>query len=304
MSPPLLSIIIPTHNRPHLLPRAVQSALGQTLHNIEVIVVDDGSSPPAQLADHPKLRMIRLDPGRGGAAARNAGTQAAQGRWVTYLDDDDCLLPTMAEVSLRALDSLSGHGPVAVLSGLQVVNERGDVLLSRIPPSRCPQGSHFFLEQLEPGCSCHTKQTLVVERDLVLKLGGWDETFRSRVHSEFFLRLNPVCTLVGLPTVTYHLLAHSTARVSGNPELRQESFRRLIQKHRRVFEAHPRMFAEFVYKHALKSHEMGQEGAALGHFLWALQLAPFPIAQKAGREVIHRTKGRLRRYFPVIPKPV
>jgi hypothetical protein len=210
----------------------------------------------------------------------------------------------MAEVSLRVLESSSERGPLAVLSGLQVVDEQGEVLRTRIPPARCPQGSHFFLEQLEPGCSFHTKQTLVVERDLVLSIGGWDESFRSRVHSEFFLRLNPVCTLVGLPTVTYHLLVHSTERVSGDPELRQESFRHLVQKHRRVFETHPRMFAEFVYKHALKSHEMGQEKAALRHLFWALTLAPLPMAKKVGREVINKTKEQVRRYFPVIPKPV
>jgi glycosyltransferase involved in cell wall biosynthesis len=304
MSPPQLSIIIPTHNRPHLLATAVQSALGQTYQPIEVIVVDDASEPPAQLPEHPKLRVIRLEPGQGGAAARNVGTQAARGRWVTYLDDDDSLLPTMAEVSLKALEGLSEPGPVAVLSGLQVVNEGGEILLTRIPPTRCPQGCHFFLETPEPGCSFHTKQTLVVERDLVLKIGGWDETFRSRVHSEFFLRLNPACTLVGLPTVTYHLLAHSSARVSGNPELRQESFRRLVQKHRLVFGAHPRMFAEFIYKHALMSHEMGQERAALKHLLWALTLAPLPMAQKVGRKIINNMTGWLKRHFLVIRKPV
>jgi len=118
MSHPQLSIIIPTHNRPHLLPLAVQSALGQTFQDLEVIVVDDASDSPVQLPADPKLQVIRLEPGRGGAAARNAGTQAARGQWVTYLDDDDSLLPTMAAVSLTALKALPEGQPVAVLSGL------------------------------------------------------------------------------------------------------------------------------------------------------------------------------------------
>lgn len=272
MSNPQLSIIIPTHNRPHLLPLAVQSALNQTYQDLEIVVVDDASSPPAHLPENPKVRIIRLEKGVGGSGARNVGTRAARGRWVTYLDDDDCLLPEMAEISLAALEAAVAESPVAVISGIDKVNEYGKVLSTRLPPTRCPKGGDFFLEIPEPGSSYHTKQTLVVERDLVLKIGGWDETFRSRVHSEFFLRLNHACTLIGLPTVTYRLLSHSNARVSGNPRLRQESFNRLIEKHRDAFESHPKMFAEFVYKHAITSHEMGQTRSALIHFLWALKL--------------------------------
>lgn len=281
MSDPQLSIIIPTHNRPNLLPSAVESALNQTYQDIEVIVVDDASDQFVQLPENPKLRIIRLDKGVGGAGARNVGTQKARGRWVTYLDDDDYLLPHMAEVSISTLKKKASNSPVAVISGLKKVNEHGDVLSTRLPPKLSPQGSHFFLETLEPGASYHTKQTLVVERDLVFKIGGWDETFRSRVHSEFFLRLNPECTLIGLPVVTYHLLSHSGTRVSGNPRLRQESFYRLLEKHRDVFEAHPKMFSQFIYNHALTSYQMGQKKAALYHFLWALRLYPTHISAVA-----------------------
>lgn len=274
MSQPQLSIIIPTHNRPRLLPIAVASALAQTYADLEVIVVDDASDEWANLPDDPRLRVIRLAEGVGGAGARNIGTQAAQGRWVTYLDDDDRLLPEMAEISLAAIAATTAAAPVAVISGLRKVNEQGDVLSTRIPPSHCAQGGHFFLEPLESGRSYHTKQTLVVERDLVLQIGGWDEAFRSRVHSELFLRLNPVCTLIGLPTVTYHLLSHSESRVSSNQNLRQKSFNQLVHKHRVAFQAHPQGFADFVYKHALKSYQMGQIGSALTHLGWALRLHP------------------------------
>ncbi|HIK17371.1 MAG TPA: glycosyltransferase family 2 protein [Leptolyngbyaceae cyanobacterium M33_DOE_097] len=278
MSNPQLSIIIPTHNRPHLLPLAVQSALNQTFQDLEVVVVDDASRKPVSLPEDSRVRVIRLEQGVGGAGARNVGTTAARGRWVTYLDDDDRLLPNMAELSLSALTAADVEPPVGMLSGLQKVNQQGEVLTTRLPPTLSPKGSHFFLEIPEPGRSYHTKQTLVVERDVVLKIGGWDETFRSRVHSEFFLRLNPACTLMGLPTVTYQLLSHSGTRVSGNPALRQESFNRLIQKHWQAFAAHPKMFAEFVYQHALTSYQLEQNKAALTHLLWALRLCPTHIS--------------------------
>lgn len=274
MSKPLLSIIIPTHNRPHLLPRAVQSALEQTIDDFEVIVVDDASDTPVHLPEHPKLRIIRLSQSRGGAGARNVGTYAALGRWITYLDDDDCLLPNMAAVSLEALSKSTLPTPVGVISGIELVNPEGKVIRKLIPPPTRPRGSHFSLEKLEKGYSYNTKQTLVVEREVICQIGGWDETFRSRVHSELFLRLNPVCSLLGLPIATYQLYNHQGARVSSNQTLRQESFKRLLDKHQELFHAHPKMFANFVYEHAYMSYQLGQTNAALKSLIWALKLHP------------------------------
>lgn len=271
---PLLSIIIPTHNRPHLLPRAVQSALEQTFEDLEVIVVDDASTEKVQLPEHPKLRVIHLPTQQGGAAARNAGTEAARGCWVTYLDDDDRLLPHMAAVSVEALQQADLPAPIAVISGIEVVNPQGQVTSTRLPPPVRQRGAHFALEELESGRSYHTKQTLVVERQVMQNLGGWDETFRSRVHSELFLRLNPACSILGLPIITYQLYTHAGTRVSANPSLRQETFKQLVGKHFALFRAHPKMFANFIYEHAITSYQSGQKRTALLNFCWALKVHP------------------------------
>lgn len=275
MTFPTLSIIIPTHNRPHLLPLAVQSALNQTFDDLEVVVVDDASTETAALPDDSRLRVIRLSTSRGGAGARNVGTEAAQGRWVTYLDDDDRLLPHMAAASLEALAQATLPPPVGVISGIEVVDAEGQTLRKRFPPSARPRGCHFALEELEPGKSYNTKQTLVVERDVILEMGGWDESFRSRVHSELFLRLNPVCSILGLPVITYQLYKHGGNQVSRNPTLRQQSFEQLIQKHRAAFDAHPQMFAKFVCDHAQTSYEQGQIRSAVLSWLRVMKLSPW-----------------------------
>lgn len=106
---PQLSIVVPTHNRPGMLPRAVASAVAQEGVAVEVVVVDDGSSPPAQVP--PGVRLIRLQPGRGGAAARNAGWMAARAPLVALLDDDDELLPHFAAVSDRSRATWRSGGP-------------------------------------------------------------------------------------------------------------------------------------------------------------------------------------------------
>lgn len=268
-----LTIIIPTYNRPHLLPRAVESALGQTLDEIEVIVVDDASTEPVQLPEHPKLRVIRLENNQGISAVRNIGAKAARSRWITFLDDDDILLPHHAEVALKALRETTLPPPVAALSGMEVVTPTGQVLQTRIPPT-LKRGAYFHLEDIPSDQSFLSKQTLVVERELLLGLGGYDEAFSSREHTELFLRLNPVCSLLGIPAVTYRQTAHQGARLSQADKLRQLDFARLLRKHKTVFQAHPQGFANFLYSHAEKSYSQGQPLAAFKALLWAIRLKP------------------------------
>lgn len=282
MPTPQLSIIIPTHNRPQLLLRAVRSAIAQTLDDIEIIVVDDGSTPPVELPNYPQVKIVRLAPNRGGSAARNVGARAATARWITYLDDDDELLPQMAAVSLAALASADLPGPVGVLSGLAEVNPQGQIVKTHLPPTLA-KGKHFCLEPISPQQSFASKQTLVVERSVLLSIGGFDESFASRVHTELFLRLNPVCSLLGLSTVTYRLSVHDGPRVSGSLARRQQSFAQLQQKHRAVFAAAPpRSVSDFIFNHAYMLNRNGYRRAAVRALAEAAQVAPIHVVARLG----------------------
>lgn len=292
----LLSVIIPTYNRPHFLPRAVNSALQQTVEDLEVIVVDDGSDEPVNLPEHPRLTVIRLSKNSGNAVARNAGLKAASGKYITYLDDDDQLLPYMAQVSLDALADNALPKPVAVLSGLEVVKPDGEVIDRRLPAT-LPRGSHFFLEDIEPGKSYLSKQTLVVEKELLVEIGGYDETFTSRVHTEMFLRLNPVCSILGLPTVTYQLTAHEGERISRNPALRQVNFERLLNKHKSLFKAHPKTFARFLCDHAEMSFQLNQPKATVLSLLRAMQLDLKPSLARAKSLLKHVLRSYTKQVF-------
>jgi hypothetical protein len=253
-------VVITTRDRPFLLREAVRSALAQSLEQIEVVVVDNASVSPVELGDDPRLHLVHR-PGGGTAAARNAGLQASSGRWITCLDDDDQLLPHMAEVSLEALARPHLPAPVAVLSGVEVVRDGGEVLERRLPPSS-PQGGYFGLDPLDPERSYRTKQTLVVERRVLLGIGGWDERLRSLVLTDLFLRLNPVCSLVGLSDITYVHVQHGGYRLSSDPALLQESFARLETKHRTLLEARPLGHARLLRTHAGRLRELGQLQAA------------------------------------------
>jgi glycosyltransferase involved in cell wall biosynthesis len=273
VSPPRLSIIIPTHDRPHLLPRAVKSALEQTMTDLEVIIVDDGSAPPADPGQDPRLRLIRLPVSRGAAAARNVGARAARGQWIAHLDDDDQLLPHFAEVSFDALAHTTLPKPVAVISGLEVVNEQGRVFQTHLPPT-LPRGSHFGLETIDPRQSFWSKATLVVERETLMSIGGFDESFTSLLYTDMFLRLNRECSILGIPVLTYRVFMHEGPHLSRDSSRRRASFERLVRKHESFLSAHPSMLATLVLRNAYAMYNLGHRREALVGLCKGMRLHP------------------------------
>lgn len=92
-SAPVFSIVLPTYNRPDLLRRAISSVCRQTFPDFELIVVDDGSTMSCSSAlpdpTDPRIQLIRNPSNIGVAGARNIGIEAARGKYVSFLDDDD-----------------------------------------------------------------------------------------------------------------------------------------------------------------------------------------------------------------------
>jgi glycosyltransferase involved in cell wall biosynthesis len=272
-SDPRLTVVIPTHDRHDQIDGAVESAVTQTVPDVEVVVIDDASAPPLEIAPNRRVRCVRLEENRGLSAARNAGLAAARGHFVTFLDDDNRLLPHMAAASLAAIEGSRLPPPVAVVSAIEVIGEGGRVLDRRIPATH-PRGDHFFLETAPPGRSHMTKQTLVVETELLRSIGGFDPTLVMREMSDLFLRLNPLCSILGLPTVTFHLTRTAGPRMSRDPVLLERSFWQLVEKHRGLLESHPKGYAEVELGHAVMSSVVGPRRAVLPALARALRLAP------------------------------
>lgn len=122
---PRVSVVIPTYNRSGALDRTIRSVLAQTERDLEIIVVDDGSTDdtPGVLARYgSQLRVIRQR-NAGAGAARNAGIEAARAPFVAFLDDDDVWLPEKTREQLALFDQ---HPDAALVStGAQFVEETG-----------------------------------------------------------------------------------------------------------------------------------------------------------------------------------
>jgi len=109
-----VSLIIPTFNRPHLLPRAVESAR-RAAREVEIIVVDDASSDSTAsvCAALPDIKYVRLDRNQGVAGARNVGLLESRGDFIAFLDDDDLRLPGSLDHQVFLLAAHAEAGFVA-----------------------------------------------------------------------------------------------------------------------------------------------------------------------------------------------
>ena len=108
---PRASIIIPTFNRPHLLPRAVESARDAG-KDVEIIVVDDASVDETSTVCRKLtgIRYVRLEHNQGVAGARNVGLLASRSNYIAFLDDDDLRLPGSIDLQADALDANTDVG--------------------------------------------------------------------------------------------------------------------------------------------------------------------------------------------------
>lgn len=109
-----VSVIIPSHNRAHLLPRCLDSVIAQDYPPLEIIVVDDGSTDSTRSmlpGSYPDIRLITQE-NKGVSAARNAGIRAAKGDWLAFLDSDDTWFPGKLGRQARAIETAPGNNIV------------------------------------------------------------------------------------------------------------------------------------------------------------------------------------------------
>jgi len=169
---PLVSVIIPAHNGGRTLRRAIESALHQTVQDIEVIVVDDASTDNtvnvAQelIRSDARVRLIQNTNNRGAQTARNIGARAANGDWLTFFDSDDWMLPTSIE---QRLTLARNHGVKIVHSEAFVLRQNEDLALFGVPPL---SGSIYEALLLAPGPMF---PGMIIAADAFHEIGELDE---------------------------------------------------------------------------------------------------------------------------------
>lgn len=210
-----VSVVIPTYNRPGPLRRAVDSALAQERVDVEVIVVDDGSSAALAPDGLPEEVLVDRTTGAGGvAAARNLGAQRARGPWIAFLDDDDWWAPDHLHRLLGAADR-SGAG-FAYAATWNVDVARGRAAL-RPAPAREGLAAHLLRENAIGTPSC-----LMVRRSLYTRVGGFDPKLSVVADWDLWIRLAGAADAAVSPAATVAYAAHDDNMSLDLPRLLRE----------------------------------------------------------------------------------
>jgi glycosyltransferase involved in cell wall biosynthesis len=209
---PLVSVIIPAYNRERTLRRAVESTLGQTVQDIEVIVVDDASNDnTAKVAQElvlsdTRVRLIQNIQNtcnRGAQAARNIGARAANGEWLNFFDSDDWMLPTSIEARL----SVARNQSVKVVhSDAFVLSPNQDRALFGVPPLN---GSVYEALLRAPG---PVFPAMLVTADTFHEMGELDEDVAAYQEWDTAIRLakRHAFGFVSEPTFVYDCTGNDT----------------------------------------------------------------------------------------------
>jgi hypothetical protein len=181
---PRVSIVITCHNHGRFLRDAIESALNQTFHDREIVLIDDGSTDdtPDIAAAYPMVRSV-AQARQGLSAARNAGLRSCTGELVTFLDADDRLLPHAVAEGVRALDE---HPDAACAAGhYRLIAEDGSYLAEW---QRAPVDADSYAALLRRNhIGMHA--AVLYRREIFTAIGGFDPSLTACEDYDLLLRL-------------------------------------------------------------------------------------------------------------------
>ena len=188
----LVSVIITTFHNESYLPRAIESVLNQSYPEIELIVVDD-NDPESKaryetervMRRYPQVKYLRHSENRNGAAARNTGIQAARGKYIAFLDNDDVYFSNHIDSCVRALEDHPDYG--CVLCNVVKICQGLCWDLIRVSEGEIEKNLLFSETALGTGSN------LFVRADIIRAIDGFDESFLRHQDVEFCLRLFDIC---------------------------------------------------------------------------------------------------------------
>ena len=187
---PLVSVVIPTYQRPLLIVRSVKSALAQTLEQIEVIVVIDGPHEPTRTTlaaiDDYRLRVIELPTNQGGQAARNRGVNEANAEWIAFLDDDDEWMPEKLERQIEAATQSQHKFPIVTCHLLARTPKEESIWPRRTPHQSEPLSEYLFVRNtLFQGEGLIQTSTILTAKSLLQKVPFGNSLQRHDNHDDW-----------------------------------------------------------------------------------------------------------------------
>lgn len=184
----MVSVIIPTYNRAHLIKQSVESVLKQSYQNFEIIIVDDGSKDNTeeiikQINDS-RIRYIKHTVNKGASAARNTGIREAKGKYIAFQDSDDLWLPEKLEKQIERIEKTENHIG-AVFGGYWIINQNGE---KRYFPEQSINDGNIFYTLLQGNVV--GMPVVMIKKECFEKSGYFNETLPALEDWELLLRIS------------------------------------------------------------------------------------------------------------------
>ncbi|MGB8951127.1 MAG: glycosyltransferase family 2 protein [Candidatus Aminicenantales bacterium] len=231
---PVVSVVLPTRDRAHLLMQSVRSVLDQTYPDFELIIVDDASADETeevirQLASE-KVEFLRHPFVRGAAAARNSGIRMARGKYVAFLDSDDEWLPGKLERQVEVME----HSPAEV--GLVYTGTWREYRKKRfyIPAEPILQKEGWVYPILLRDRYLVPTPAAMVRKECFTRVGVFDENLPAKEEWDLWIRISRQYQFryIPEPLVISHFTRES---LSADRRLFIQANMYILKKHRREF---------------------------------------------------------------------
>jgi glycosyltransferase involved in cell wall biosynthesis len=288
---PRVSVVIPVYNREKYIAETIGSVLAQTVNDVEVIAVDDGSTddsravlesfgPAVQVLEHPNRSN------RGQSASINLGMRAARGEFIAVLDSDDLWTPEKLALQLACFDA---HPEVGLVYGNGWVVD-GDG--KRMYPFYQPD----HREDSEPSrvlldCYFLLPSNGLVRTAVFRKAGWFDESFRAAQDHDMAIRIAEITRLAYINEFIFCYRRHGDSISFKNADRRWKNGFLILE---RAAARHPYPASVVRRRRAVLHFRLGQceakarrFGSALRHFVLAGLLDPFrALSVLTGRETV------------------
>ncbi|MCH5258213.1 MAG: glycosyltransferase family 2 protein [Lachnospiraceae bacterium] len=285
MTGKLVSIIIPVYNCEKYIGKCLESVLGQTYKNVEIIVIDDGSTDQSlevinrTVQGNPNVKVIHQE-NQGLSATRNKGLENATGDYIAFLDGDDYLGESYIE---RLIAAAEHNNSDLAICGYQKVDAQGVLLSKTVPGQYIPFEHEEWAYRIIISCARLYKKEIWNKYHMTFEIGAHGEDVPL---SLFF---NKVCkNIVTVPAAEYYYVQHSESithnfRGLRNRQLPYRSIEKILEQAEQIPEGNSQDFLE------------------LGMMRFLTQCV-FDLGRGASKDQLHElcdfTYKIMERYFP------
>ncbi len=287
---PKVSVIIPTCNRPELLSRAIQSVLDQTYQDFEIIVVDDGDVKSAEdvvrrlkseevrppditqfgevgprLDISERIKYIKHEQRKGGAAARNTGIKAAKGEFIAFLDDDDEWLPEKLKIQMKEFENTPRDVGFCFSAVKNIYKDKEET-------SKVPEGANDYHELALRRLKGFLTVTLVIKKYVFDEVGAFDENLPSHQEPDLMIRVSKKFKGLGINKALVRVsMSCSYEHVGGSIKRRIAGREIILSKYFDEFKKRPEVLAYHCFQLGLWCRDDGQKDKAKEYFKKAWQ---------------------------------